>query len=166
MLGLYWRAPSLGVNDWVLIPAENLLSGGGTWLINDTINIDRSNDLIIEAANAEEGLTFQAPDDEPVFEIDSRGQTGDVILRNFTIENVQEGIDIESDDTSEGFVIIDGLSIEGRFNEGGSFDRLDYAIRAEEGRPNLIIVNNTITAPSESSLFGGQGIFVYSNQDS
>jgi hypothetical protein len=163
-LELSWKAPSLGVDDWQIIPAEYLYHGeDADWNLNSSININRTNGLVIESDNPDQPAVLRAPNNGPAFSISDDELQGDVVLRDFTIENVREGIEISSAGDNENFVIIDGLSIEGIYNGNNNNNLLSYGILAEQGRSNVIIVNNTIKAPSANNQQTSEGIYVYGN---
>ena len=87
------------------------------------------------------------------------------MVSDLVFENVREGIVIESEGDNENYVVLSGLVFDGIYNSSsGSSDNFEYAILGENGRANVIAVNNTIKAPS---TFGGQfnhktaGIYLY-----
>ena len=165
VLKLYWKAPSAGIEDWELIPADYLLGKVRRWVLTETVDIDRENGLVITSLDPSEPVRLRAPNGEAMFQIDDTNLEGDLVVSDLVFENVREGIVIESEGDNENYVVLSGLVFDGIYNSSsGSSDNFEYAILGENGRANVIAVNNTIKAPS---TFGGQfnhktaGIYLY-----
>ncbi len=160
-LQLWWNAPSMGVPDWELIPAENLYTDEGRWELNSTIDVERENGLVITSADADSPVRMKAPNNGPAFRIDDTNLEGPVVLKNLVLEETRQGVKIESDSNNENYVVITDLLIEGSYNSQGNGDEFEYGILGDDGRANVIAVNNTIRAPADDFQGQAQGIYLF-----